>query len=67
MERFIFRPFNLSDIAAAVGTDATELRLTENEDGVVEVDTPNLTAAKRSALRSLFTSRGFVEDATMGS
>ena len=66
MERFVFRPINLVDIASTLGIDAAGLRLTSNADGVVEVDTPNLTAAKRSALRSLFTTRGYVEDTTGG-
>ena len=67
MERFVFRPINLADIAATLGIGAAALRLTSNADGAVEVDTPNLTASKRSALRSLFTARGYVEDITGGS
>lgn len=61
MERFTFRPMTLADIAAVVGKPSTDLRLIENEDGTVEVETPTLTAAKRSQLRALFTNRGFVE------
>lgn len=63
MERFAFRPMTLADIAAAIGEQQTGLRLTTNEDGSIEVETPTLTAAKRSQLRALFTGRGFVEDA----
>ena len=62
MERFTFRPMTLTDIAAAIGKQATELSLTINEDGSMEIETPTLTAATRSQLRTLFTSRGFVED-----
>ena len=62
MERFTFRSMNLADIAAAVGKPATAMRLTTNADGSIEIETPDLTAAKRSQLLELFTSRGFVED-----
>ncbi len=61
MERFTFRPLTLSDIAAVVGKPSIDLRLIENEDGTVEIETPTLTATKRSQLRVLFTNRGFVE------
>ena len=67
MERFVFRPLTLADIALAIDKDATELRLTANADGVMELDTPNLTAAMRSQLRSLFSATGYVEDLTAGS
>lgn len=62
MERFIFRPVNLTDIATAVGKNSVEIRLTSNPDGTVEIETPTLTETKRSALRALFTSRGLVEE-----
>ena len=62
MERFKYRPINLSDIATAVGQNPLDMRLTENADGTIEIETPDLTATKRSQLRALFTSRGFVED-----
>ena len=65
MERFVFRPINLADIASTVGKDATELRLTTEDGGVVAVDAPDLTVAERAALRFLFTNRGYVEDPTM--
>ena len=65
MERFVFGPINLADIAAAVGKDAIELRLTTEADGTVTFDTPDLTAAERAALRALFTNRGYVEDPTV--
>ncbi len=65
MERFVFRPINLADIAAALGENTTGLRLTSSENGVIAIDTPNLTAAKRTALRNLFTGRGYVEDPAM--
>lgn len=57
MERFVFRPLNVADIAAALGKNTTDLRLTTG-GGVVAVDAPDLTLAERAALRSLFTNRG---------
>lgn len=65
MERFTFRPINLADIAETVGENTIDLRLTTSVDGVVAIDTPNLTVAERAALRSLFTNRGYVEDPTV--
>ena len=60
MERFTFRTPTLPDIAAAIGKPSTDLRLIENENGTIEIETPNLTATKRNQLRALFTSRGLV-------
>ncbi len=62
MERFIFRPITPVDIAATVGKKATDIHLTQDQNGTIEIETPNLTAAKRTQLRALFTTRGLVED-----
>ena len=64
MERFVFRPFRVADIAAAVGKNTTDLRRTTG-GGVVAVDTSDLTVVERAALRSLFSNRGYVEDPTV--
>ncbi len=61
MERFLFRPINLADIASATGKNTTDLRVTIT-DGFFAVDAPDLTVAEQAALRALFTSRGYVED-----
>lgn len=62
MEHLVFRPINLADIAALVGKDARNMKLTTHGNGVMEIDVPNLSAGNRSKLRALFTSKGFVED-----
>jgi len=61
MERFTFHPITLADIATALGLSSVDLRLTTNEDGSMEIETPNLPTAKKVKLRLLFTNRGFVE------
>ncbi len=63
MERFTFRKgITLADIAEATGIDAVDLRLTEYEDGSIDVVTPSLTAPNRTQLRALFVAKGFKED-----
>ena len=66
MERFSFRHITLTDIANTIGKKSSDMSLTEHEDGTIEIHTPNLTPAKRTALRSLFIDRGYLEDPAVG-
>lgn len=58
-----FRRLRLSDIAGQVARPSTEFRLTEYPNGVIELDTPALSAAQLTTIRNYVSSWGFVEDA----
>ncbi len=61
MPTFIFRPINVADIASAVGKSTIQVTLGTNPQGVITVTVPTLTAGQRTALKGLFTARGYVE------
>ena len=61
MEKFTFQPKSVPEVAAAIGKPSTDVTVTRHPDGQVDVATPDLTAAERTALRDLFTALGLVE------
>ena len=61
MERFSFRPTSVVEVAVATGKSSTDITVTRYPDGQVDVATPDLTAAQRTALRNLLTALGLVE------
>ena len=61
MEKFSFRPKSVLEVAVATGKPSTDITITRYHDGQIDVAAPDLTAAQRTALRSLFTSLGLVE------
>ena len=61
MEKFSFRPQSVLEVAGATGKLSTDITVTRYPDGQVDVATPDLTAAQRTALRSLLTALGLVE------
>ena len=61
METFTFRPIDTSDISLAIGKASAQVTVTKYPDGSVEIKTPDLTAAQRTALKSLFVAAGLVE------
>lgn len=61
MENFSFRPKSVKEIASTVAKSAASVTVTNHPDGQVDVETPDLTAAQRTALKNLFTVLGLVE------
>ena len=61
MERFTFQPASVLEVAAAIGKPSTDVTVTRHPDGQVDVVTPDLTTAQRTALRDLLTALGLVE------
>ncbi len=61
MERFSFRPKSVLEVAVAIGKPSTDITLTRHPDGQVDVATPDLTVAQRTALRDLLAALGLME------
>ncbi len=61
MERFNFRPMSVLEVAAAIGKPSTDITVTRHPDGQIDVATPDLTVAQRTALRDLLAALGLME------
>lgn len=64
MAIFRFRKLTIADIAAQTGRATNRIRLTEYQNGVIDVEVlDTLTTAQQTALRNYVSSWGYVEDA----
>ena len=61
METFSFRPKSLEEIASVIAKSSEKIKVTRYQDGQVDIETPNLTAGQRTALRDIFSALGLVE------